>query len=148
AVGLTVLALVSLAAVFPLLRAPLAPPVGADGTARYVAPWLGKLPIEASQRELPGVRDAQSGPLRLRLLDGAVTTDAVGALHLQGERAADLLVIAANDVPLLDVEFGAKATPKLGVVGATVGETAFRPDGRVGFELRPDGEALELPLWW
>ena len=29
-----------------------------------------------------------------------------------------------------------------------MGETAFRPDGRVGFELRPDGKALELPLWW
>ena len=77
-----------------------------------------------------------------------MTTDAVGALHLHGTRSTDLLVIAANDVPVLDVEFGAKATPKLEVVGASIGETAFRPDGRVGFELRPDGKALELPLWW
>lgn len=142
------LAIPALALSWPLLRAPLAPPVGADGAARYVASWLARLPVEATQRNLPGVRDAQSGALRLRLLDGAAWTESVGELRMQGNRPIELLLISVDELPAVSIEFGAHAPPRLTVDGATIGDTAFRPDGRVGFELRLASPAATVPMWW
>lgn len=145
---LLLLAAPALALLWPLVRFPLAPPIGGDGAARYVAPWLARLPVEITQRDLPGVRDARSGPLRVRLLDGAAWTESVGALRLQGDRAAELVVISPDALDGLQVEFGGGATAKLVVPGTAIGDTAFHPDGRVSFELRPGKPSFELPMWW
>ncbi|MEO8504884.1 MAG: hypothetical protein ABI609_13385 [Acidobacteriota bacterium] len=138
----------ALALLWPLVQSPLSSPLGSDGAARYVTPWIARLPVEVSQRELPGVRDAESGALRIRLLDGAAWTESMGALRLQGDRAADLLVISPDALPAIRVEFGSRASARLTVTGAAAGDTAFHPDGAVGFEILLAQPTFELPMWW
>lgn len=154
---LAAVVLTTLAGAFlwPLWRAPAAFPFTADGSSRFAVDLARRLPVETTQRALPGERDLARGELRLRSLDGAVTADRAGpdgpdgsGLTLASGRGAHLLVASRRRLTGVLVEFERRAPAKIAVQGAETASSLFRPDGRVAFALRFGTPRATHPAWW
>jgi hypothetical protein len=135
---------------YPLWRSPRQFPIGEDGRYAHVSPQARRwLPYETTLSHIPGGRDvAHQGVWVKFLADGAWPEDGGSRLVLLGGATGELLV--GSPVPLagLQLTFDRKATARLEVAGATLGDTTFLPDGSVGFALTLDPPYRVHPMWW
>ncbi len=132
---------------WPLWTAPRAFPLAGDGGYRFVSDLGRRLPVETTQRTIPGAREVTAGGLRLRLLDGAIDS-AGGHLTLAGDRRAEVLIESRQPLSGVLLEFERRAPSKIAVTGAKTAGSLFRPDGRVAFALRLDEPRATHPTAW
>jgi hypothetical protein len=124
---------------WPLWLAPRQP-FGPEGELRYAAPYLAPWsPLETTQ---PSLRFG--APLRLGSATGGKAILLGGEVLGGGSVAAvpagrwvELLTGIPEGAPGFWVEAGEQAGNELGVRGAEVTETIFRPDGGIAFLVRP-----------
>jgi hypothetical protein len=147
-----IVATVVLAALFmwPSWRAPRAYPVGPDGNYRHSAGLAQRfLPYETTQRELPSVGELRQGVFWVRATGRLTSPAGIGErFEVEGEGPTELLV--ASPVPLvaLHLEFGPTSPGQIEVTHGSLGDTVFRPDGGVGFDLFAPTPRARHPMWW
>ncbi len=129
-----------------------APPGGAvgEGGAAVAGDWPRRLlPYEDTLRSLPshGEGRLEPGNLRVRAVAGCRLLGEGGRFELDGDPAV-IWVAAPSGVEMVALELGPGAPSTMEVAGATAGRTVFRPDGRVGFELRLDQPRARHRLWF
>ncbi len=140
------------ALLWPLARAPLAPPLMPDGGYRHASgPARPFLPFETSQRDVPGVREAHTGGARVRFLDDRawpLPGSGGASLRILGGAEAELLLVSRAELGSLLLEFDRRASSRLEVEGGELGETILRPDGGVAFEVLLAEPRVRHPPWW
>ena len=130
-----------------------APPwaAAAAGGSVAAASWPRRwLPYETTLRDLPGgtARQLGSTEVHARTVRGCRFLGEPGRFELSGGEPAELWLAAPPELDMVALEFGPGAPSSLIVRGAESGRTVFRPDGRVGFELRLVRPRARHPLWF
>ena len=104
------------------------------------------LPLESTLRvsddEL--VRD---GSLGIRVVGGAVSGRG-GQLVVQGGSWAEVVLVSSRPLTSVLLEFDGQAGSELEITGGELGNTVFRGDGGVVFEVGLDSSARQHPMWW
>lgn len=119
------------------LWAPPGPAALADGGAALTSSWPRRLlPYESTLLELPHHGAARRGRFALRAVSGCRYRPQEDRFEEFGGGRAEILLAAPPELEMVGIEFGPGASSELRVGGAELGHTLFRPDGRVGFELR------------
>ena len=125
---------------------PVAP--GRAGHA-YTTPLAERLlPYETAQRRIPSGQLADHGALRVHFLDERGWAEPMrDRLRFDGTETA-LLVLSAEPLDVLRVEFGEDGPSTLEVDGGEIGETILTPAGGVDFRLLLPGAARSHAQWW
>jgi hypothetical protein len=135
---------------WPSWMAPRTFPVGADGNYRHSAGLARRfLPYETSQRELPSIGELRQNVFWLRAT-GRLTSPAGGGerFELEGQGPTEFLVASPDPLVALHLEFGPTSPGKIEVTQGQLGDTVFRPDGGVGFDLFAPTPRARHPMWW
>lgn len=135
---------------WPSWTAPRAFPVGPDGNYRHSAGLARRfLPYETSQRELPSIGELRQDVFWLRAT-GRLTRPAGGGdrFELEGKGPTEFLVATPTPLVALHLEFGPTSPGKIVVTQGRLGDTVFRPDGGVGFDLFAPTPRARHPMWW
>ena len=120
---------------------------GGSAPGSTIAPLASRLlPHESSRRPLGRdfVRQVDASVLPA----GGGVEERRGRLYLTGERWGN--VVVASPVPLdrLYLAFDGQAGTELEVAGGSLGDTLFRGDGGIGFEVVLDGASRRHRMWW
>jgi hypothetical protein len=115
--------------------------------SRSVSPVAGRwLPLESTLRA--GESDLiREGSLAVRVVGGAAASRG-GRIVIQGGAWGEVLLIAPQDVESVLLEFDGQAGTELDLTGGTLGNTVFRGDGRVAFEVLLGERGRRHPMWW
>lgn len=133
----------------PLWRAPWEEPLGPDGYRHAATAAARALPYETSQRWLPGGARLDHRGLWLRALNRHVWGERrKGRMMVDGAQRAELMVISAQPLDVVRLDFGAEAPSQIEVTGARLAERLLQPDGRIAFRLAVSGLRPRHPLWW
>jgi hypothetical protein len=127
--------------------APGRPLVDGEGRAVFPpAPLANWLPLETTQTAVPAGPALDFGAVELRFLAGpAWPGPGPGRFQVLGGREVEILVAARRPVAALDLTLPAEAGFEVELQGAAMGETTFRPDGRVAFTVRLDAPRVRHP---
>lgn len=118
------------------------------GTTAASVPSLAArwLPAESTLRA--GADELiRQGSLSLRVAGGAVA-ERGGSLVIDGGRWGNLLVIAERPLESVLLEFDGQAGSEIDISGGELGNTVFRGDGGVAFEVSLGDSDRKHPLWW
>ena len=125
------------------------PVLGLEGKrwARELARPRALLPIETTQRTLPGTATLDPGSgIVVRGFEPEVFAGGDGRLRLAG-RAAELAVESATPLASLRLEFGADAPATFAVEGGAAGDVVLRPSGEVAVDVSFGAPARTHPTW-
>lgn len=115
----------------------------------YATPIAHRLlPYETAQRRIPSGQLADHGALRVHFLnEGGWAEPMRDRLRFDGDEV-DLLVLSAEPLDVLRIEFGEDGPSTLEVDGGKIGETVLTPSGGVAFRLLLPGAARSHAQWW
>ena len=135
---------------WPSWMAPRAFPVGPDGNYRHSSGLAQRfLPYETTQRELPSVGELRQGVFWLRASGRLTSPAGIGErFELEGEGPVEFLVASPTALVALHLEFGPTSPGQIEVIHGRLGDTVFRPDGGVGFDLFAPTPTARHPMWW
>lgn len=119
------------------------PPAAVAPFTTGVREWL---PFETSLRELPASAEIVRGGVRLRAT-GPALRPAAGKLVVAAPRSV-VLVESASPLASVRLDFSPSAPATLAVEGGRSGNTTFRPNGEVAFEVALGRPWRRHPLWW
>lgn len=142
---------VALAAPFlwPLWTSPWSHPIDGDRGYRHVAPAARQLPLETSQRWLPGSAAAEHNGLMVKFLsDNAWAETRRGRLAIEGDRPVELMIGSLLELDVLRFDFGKAAPSAIAFAGGEVGERVLAPGGGISFRVLPQGWVRRHPMWW
>ncbi len=138
-----------LSAVF-LLPAWLAPFGGSvvRQAERWTDPVTSRLPIASTLRAAPGSPELVRTGLVVRGVAPGIAQSSGGGLRLLARRGT-ILVVSDHALSSVRIELGANAPSAIAVEGGTLGNTTFRPDGEVAFDVAVSARsARRHPVWW
>ena len=120
---------------------------GGHDSGALVSPVASRwLPHESTRRPL-GDDYFLQGALRALPAGGAVS-ERRGRLFLRGGRWGNLVAASPRPLTHLYLAFDGQAGAELEVAGGTLGDTVFRGDGGIGFEIELVDEARRHRMWW
>ena len=82
-----------------------------------------------------------------RSLTPALRDGEEGTLFAASTGSAELMIAAERPLEAVLIDFGPRAPSELQVEGGTAGNTVFRPDGGIRFEIELDDPIRTHPLW-
>ncbi len=143
--ALAALALASAALVSPLALDALG--LADRSWARSASAARGWLPLESTEREIPGtaVLDRGSG-IVVRGFPPAVFAAADGTLRVTAARAP-LLLESGAELASVRLEFGASAPASIGVTGGRTGDLLARPSGELALDVDLGEPDRRHPTW-
>ncbi len=144
---LVLAAAVSGLALWPAWLAPLPTAAGVDRPSMHQRSLASYLPYETTQRYAPAYAEWEGTGVLSRSLAPALRDGEDGPIFDAASGAAELMIAAARPLEAVLIDFGARAGSELEVTGGTAGNTVFRPDGGVRFEIGLDGANRVHPTW-
>ncbi len=144
------LALTAIAAglfLWPAWRAPLATAAGSVRPAFEERSLASFLLYETTQEGAPAFARWQGTGVLSKSLGPALRDGDDGPVFAAAGGRAELMIAAERPLETVLVDFGPRAGSELEVTGGRAGDTVFRPDGGVRFEIALDGASRRHPLW-
>lgn len=135
---------------WPLWLGAAASPLGDGGGYRHVGPLASRyLPVETTQRHLPGGEWVEFGGTYARPVGGAVW-ERPGSRTFELTRGSSGEILIAHRGPLSAIllSFGPEAPSDIRISGGEPGPTVFRPDGGVDLRVEPASASRRHPMWW
>ena len=133
---------------YPVWIAPAASPVDADGSLQHAKSMAAShLPLETSQRTLPGFGEILGRGAWVRSLRNTVKLRGDGRWQMEGDKQAELLIAAPLPLDSVYFEFGGQAEPELEVEGGELGNMVLQPNGRVAFHVGGLDPVARHPAW-
>jgi hypothetical protein len=105
-----------------------------------------RLPYETTQRHLPSAAEWQGTGVWSRSLTDGLQDGEAGPQLVPAEGPAELLIAAERPLESVLLDFGPRSGSELEVEGGRTGETLFKPDGGVRFEVELDGVLRKHPM--
>ncbi len=132
---------------WPAWRAPLATAAGDDRPAWHDRSLASRLPYETTQRHAPAFAEWQGTGVLSRSLTPALEDGDEGAVFAAASGPAQLMIAAERPLESVLIDFGPRAASELVVTGGSAGNTVFRPDGGIRFEVNLGPPVRSHPLW-
>ena len=134
---------------YPVWLSPVGSPIETDGRMQHATSLPASyLPLETSQRSLPGFGEILGRGAWVRSLRNTVRLRSDGRWQMEGDAQAELLIGSAAPLDSLYFEFGGGAEPELEVEGGELGNMVLQPNGRVAFHVGQLEPVARHPTWW
>ncbi|MGB5514892.1 MAG: hypothetical protein WBP36_10240 [Thermoanaerobaculia bacterium] len=134
---------------YPVWLTPAGSPVDSDGSLQHAKSFVASyLPLETSQRPLPGFGEILGRGAWVRSLRNTVRLQGDGRWQMEGGKPAELLIAAPLPLDSVYFEFGGGAEPELEVGGGELGNMVLQPNGRVAFHVGGLDPVARHPAWW
>ncbi len=132
---------------WPAWRAPLATAAGSDRPSFEERSLASRLLYETTQEGAPAFARWEGTGVVSKSLGPALSDGDDGPIFAGFGGRAELMIAAERPLASVLVDFGPRAGSELEVTGGKAGNTVFRPDGGVRFEITLDGADRRHPLW-
>ena len=134
---------------YPVWLSPAGSPIAKDGGLQHAESLAASyLPLETSQRSLPGFGEILGRGAWVRSLRNTVRPRSDGRWRMEGGQQAELLIAAPLPLDSLYFEFGGGAEAELEVKGGELGNMVLQPNGRVAFHIGELEGKVRHPAWW
>lgn len=132
---------------WPVWLSPRATAAGEDRPSLHERSLAGHLLYETTQQTAPAFAEWKGTGVLSRSLSAVLRDGEDGPIFDASEGAAELMIAAERPLEAVLIDFGARAGSDLKVRGGRAGNTVFRPDGGVRFEIDLDGPRRRHPIW-
>jgi hypothetical protein len=134
---------------YPVWLSPVGSPIEKDGRMQHATSLPASyLPLETSQRSLPGFGEILGRGAWVRSLRNTVRLRGDGRWQMEGDAQAELLIASPSPLDSVYFEFGGGAEPELEVGGGDLGNMVLQPNGRVAFHVGQLDAVARHPSWW
>lgn len=132
---------------WPAWLSPAATAAGTDRPSFHRLSLASRLPYETTQEHAPAFAEWQGTGVLSRSLASVLRDGDDGPVFAASSGPAELMIAAERPLESVLIDFGPRAGSELRVVGGVAGNTVFRPDGGVRFEIDLEGPSRKHPIW-